>query len=134
MTDRRFVGLLLIPAAATVFGASVAWAAANDPLAAAAPAPTPSAVPAAPPAPADAAEEQRMADLAVQIEAARARIAELQTVLAVRDAAAAQAAAAAAAAPAPRASTPQRSAPAAAQPAPAPQPAPPTQVTTKASG
>jgi hypothetical protein len=131
MTDRRFAGLLLIPAAATIFGASVAWAASNDPLAVAAPAPTPSAVPVAPPTQADAATEQQMADLAVQIEAARVRIADLQTVLATRDAASAQAAAAAAAAPAPQASTAQRSAPAA---APAPAPAPPVQVTTKASG
>ena len=86
MTDRRrLAALALIPATAGVFGASVAWAGAHDPMAAdaASAAATPVAAAATPDA-AQVAQDQQMADLAAQVEAARVRIAELQVVLSTR--------------------------------------------------
>ncbi|WP_024286579.1 hypothetical protein [Cellulomonas sp. KRMCY2] len=141
---RRAATLALIPAAAGIFGGSVAWAGAHDPLAVAATSTDqPTAQPTADAAPAVAsgptAEDQRLADLTAQVLAAQARIAALQATLAAQasdaesarvqaaDAAATQAAATAQAA-ADRAATQ-------AAPAPAPAPAaPPVNVTTGASG
>lgn len=153
MTDvralrRRVTALAMIPAAAGVFGASVAWASSHDPLAQASSATTSTATPTTP-APTTAAPtptvsdrqaviDQRLTELNAQIGSAESRIAELQATLAAQAAstaaappstakapakAPAKAAAAAAPAPAP--------APAAA-PAPAPAP-PPVNVVTKAS-
>lgn len=116
-TDRRWVALALIPAAAGVFGASVSWAGSHDPLAAAAP--TTVAAPSPTLDPARIAQEQQMADLAAQVEATRLRIAELQAALAAQTANA----------QAPAAPSTQQAAP-----APAPAPAPKVQAVTGASG
>jgi len=116
-TDRRWVALALIPAAAGVFGASVSWAGSHDPLAAAAP--TTVAAPSPTLDPARIAQDQQMADLAAQVEATRLRIAELQAALAAQTANA----------QAPAAPSRQQAAP-----APAPAPAPKVQAVTGASG
>lgn len=136
---RSAATLALIPAAAGIFGASVAWAGAHDPLVATAT----TAVPAMPePTPAAAsgptAEDQQLANLTGQVLAAQARIAALRATLATQAAdaesarvQATQAAAAQAAAVAAQSGA-ARSAPRAAQ-APAPA-APPVDVVTGASG
>jgi hypothetical protein len=165
MTDaralrRRVTALAMIPAAAGVFGASVAWASSHDPLAQASSATTSTATPTTP-APTTAAPtptvsdrqaviDQRLTELNAQVGSAESRIAELQATLAAQAAQAAQAASAAgappstagvaakapakAAAKAPAAPAPAAPAPAPAPAAaPAPAPAPPVNVVTKAS-
>lgn len=132
MTDprtfrRRAAALALIPATAGVFGASLAWAGANDPLATASsssiqPAPA-TQTPDPRPTP-----DEHIADLTAQVVSAQARIAALRAVLAARaaDTAAARVQAEAAAAAVPAARAPAR--------APARAAAPPVHVVTKASG
>jgi len=165
MTDiralrRRVTALAMIPAAAGVFGASVAWASSHDPLAQASSATTSTATPTTP-APTTAAPtptvsdrqaviDQHLTELNAQVGSAESRIAELQATLAAQAASAAGArpstagvvakapakAPAAPAAAAPAAAAPAAAAPApapAAAPAPAPAPPPPVNVVTKAS-
>jgi hypothetical protein len=157
MTDaralrRRVTALAMIPAAAGVFGASVAWASSHDPLAqasssAATTAQTTGAPTAAEPTPAaidrQAVIDQRLSALNAQIGSAEARIVELQAPPSTAGVAAkapakapaapaAAAPAAAAPAPAPAAAPAPAPAPAAA-PAPAPAPPPPVNVVTNAS-
>lgn len=164
MTDprtfrRRAAALALFPAAAGLFGASVAWAGANDPLAAqtaaAAQVSADTRAILAQAAAAQAANDQHLADLSNQVVTTQARIAELQAVLDARNAAAAavqaqidaassstatstrSATTAAKAAPTAKTATPASAAPAPAPaptPAAAPAPAPAVAATTGASG
>ncbi|PVU82649.1 hypothetical protein DDP54_06110 [Cellulomonas sp. WB94] len=136
--------LAMIPATAGVFGATVAWASAHDPLAAASSATAsesalPQASPTAEAVVPQAAVDQRLLELNRQVVSAEARIAELRAALAAQAAAAGAAAASAAAVPAPVAAAPApapapaRAAPAPAPAAAAPAPPPPVNVVTKAS-
>ena len=139
MTDRRalthLAGLALVPVTVGLFGGTVTWAVAHDPMASASPVAAIDA-PTVAPGPTSDPRLTALAALAVQVQAAQDRVAQLQVALDAR--VAAEAAAGSAAPPVPALAPGPAPAPAPAPghvraPAPAPAPAPPVHAVTGAS-